>query len=93
MSVHSFNKKILKKHHYPVHKVKTNKKNLHLVQTHPNRNMTMSMPEPQNPFGYGQFESFLQWCIIQKFLNKVHVRKQHPPTAVPLQAEGIKGIT
>lgn len=78
-------------HHHPVHKVKI--KNLHFVQTHPNHNMNMSMPEPQNPYGCGLIESFLQWCIIQKFLNKVHVRKQHPPTTVSLQAEGIKGIT
>lgn len=29
---------------------------------------------------------FLQWCIIQQFLNKIHMRKQHPPATVPLQA-------
>lgn len=39
------------------------------------------------------WKSFLQRRIIQKFLNKIHMRQQHPPTTVSLQAEGIKGIT
>lgn len=35
----------------------------------------------------------LQGCIIQQFLDKIHVWQEHPATAVPLQTQSVKSIT
>ena len=37
--------------------------------------------------------SFLQRGIVEKFFDKVHMSKQHSPTAVSLQSQGIQGIS
>lgn len=44
-------------------------------------------------FNCTESSSFLQRCIIQQLLDKIHVGQKHPATAVSLQTQGIKSIT
>ncbi len=42
----------------------------------------------------GEYRELLfKRCIVEEFFNEVHVREQHPPTTVALQAQSIQRIT
>merc|ERR1712126_245020 len=37
--------------------------------------------------------SFFERRVIQEFLDQIHVRQKHPPTAIPFQTQNVERIT
>lgn len=37
--------------------------------------------------------SFLKWCVVEQFFDEVDMGKDHAPTAVAPEAEGVQSVT
>ena len=33
-----------------------------------------------------------QWCVVEEFLDEVHMAKEHPSTAITFQSKCVEGI-